>query len=177
MGSGGLQGAVVRAQLGIRDQHVDTRIAQNEIHLVGLEEIIDRHDYRAGLEDAEHRWDEFGAILKPKPYPVAGFNPIPLPELVRDEVGQVPEFVIGVFALAPVQGDLMRVLLDGFCKCASQVHDRRILRILSQFVQGDIYAATIMRESVGERLKPRKRAAGEMVTPNRRISRFRVLTI
>ena len=86
----------MRAQLRIRDQHVDAGITQDKIHLVGLEEIVDRHDYRAGLKDAEHRWDEFRAILEPKSYPVAGFDPIPLLELARDEVREVPEFVEGV---------------------------------------------------------------------------------
>ena len=51
--AGGLQGAVMRAQLGIGDQQVNARVAQNEIHLVGLEEVVDRHDHRAGLQDAE----------------------------------------------------------------------------------------------------------------------------
>lgn len=58
---------MVRTQFTVRDHHVHTRIRQNEIHLVGFEEIIDRDDNRAGFEDAKEGGYEFGQFLSQTP--------------------------------------------------------------------------------------------------------------
>ena len=68
-----------------------------------------------------------GTVLKPQPHPVAGFDPKPLLELVRDEDGLAPQFGIGILSLAPEQGDLLGLLLNRFRKGASQIHAGAIL--------------------------------------------------
>ena len=50
---GGFQRAVMRAQFGVGDEHVDARVAQNIVHLVGFQEIVDRHCDRTCLENAK----------------------------------------------------------------------------------------------------------------------------
>src|ERR1039458_6892864 len=108
---GNFQRTVMRAEFGIRDEHVDARVAQNVIHLVGLEEIIDRHHDCPCAQDAKQRRDEFRTILKPQPYAVTGSYLKPMLELIRDQDGFAPQFGIGILAFAPKQGDLLRLRL------------------------------------------------------------------
>src|ERR1035437_3239090 len=110
------------AQLRIRDQHVNARIVQYVIDLVGLEEVVDRHHNRAGMQDAEKRRDEFRAVLEPQANPVTGFDAKGLLEPLRDERGLAPQVGIRILAISPEQGDLLRSLLNGLRKGASQVH-------------------------------------------------------
>ena len=127
-GPGGLQRAVMRAQFGVGDQHVDAGVVQDVIHLVRLEEVVDRHHDRAGVQDAEQGRDELRAVLEPQPHPVAGLDAkVPL-ELVGDEGGLAPQFGVGILAFAPEEGDFLRLLLNGFRKGGSQIHGRAILR-------------------------------------------------
>src|ERR1017187_651314 len=109
---GNFQRTVMRAEFGIRDEHVDARVAQNVIHLVGLEEIVDRHDHRPGAQDAKQRRDELRAVLKPQPYAVTGSYLKLMLELIRDQDGFAPQFGIGILAFAPKQGDFLRLPMN-----------------------------------------------------------------
>ena len=65
----------MRTELGVRDQHVDASVSQDEIYLVRLQEVVDRDHNRAQVQNPEERRDEFRAILQPKPYPITGLTP------------------------------------------------------------------------------------------------------
>ena len=121
------------AQLRIRDQHVNARVVQHVIDLVWLEEVVDRHHDRAGMQDAEKRRDEFGAVLKPQANPVTGFDAKVLPELLRDERGEAPQVGIGILAFAPEQGDLVWPQPNGFREGASQVHFKEFWPVLRRW--------------------------------------------
>ena len=138
MRSDDLQRPVMSPQFGVRDNHVNARVAQNVIHLVGLEEVVDGHDHRAGVQNAKQRRDEFRAVLQPQPHPVAGLNGEVLLELMRDEDGLVPQVRVGVLALAPEQGGFLRMLLNGFRESASQIHGAVILSRIVARRQGGV---------------------------------------
>ena len=71
---GDLQCAVMCSQFAVRDHHANLRVAENVIHLVGLQEIVDGHHDRTGVQDAKQRRNEFRAVLEPQAHPVAGFD-------------------------------------------------------------------------------------------------------
>jgi hypothetical protein len=74
VGPGRAQLRRLLGQRAVRNHHVDFRISQNVSDLGWLEKIIDRCDYRPGLQNAEQGWNEFRAILQPQRHTVAWFH-------------------------------------------------------------------------------------------------------
>ena len=111
------------AQLGVGDQHVNARVVQDEVDLVRLEEVVDRHDHGAGVQNAEQRRDEFRAVLEPQPHAVAGLDAKLMAQHARHEQRLAPKFAVRIPAFAPIHGGFLRMLLHGIRKSAGQIHD------------------------------------------------------
>ena len=74
-------------QFVVGDQDIDARVVQDVTDLGGLEEVVDGHDDRAGVQDAEEGGDEFGPVLEPEADAVAGLDaelPVSWPATARD---------------------------------------------------------------------------------------------
>jgi ribonuclease D len=121
-GPHGLERAVMGAEFGVGDEDVYASIVEDEVHLVGFEEIVHRHGDGAGVEDAEQGRDELGTILEPKAYAVPRADAESLPELPGDEERLLPQGGVGVFPLTPEEGDFLGLLPHGFGEGAGQVH-------------------------------------------------------
>jgi hypothetical protein len=115
------------AQFSIGEEDVDVGVGEDVVHLVGLQEVVNRHHYRAGTQDAEQRGDEFRTILEPQANAFAGFDAEMLREPVSDEEGLAPEIRVRILAVTPEQSDFLRLLLNGFGEGTSQVHGDVIL--------------------------------------------------
>ena len=68
-------------ELGVCDQHVNAGILEDVIDFVRLQEIINRHDYRAGMQNAEDGRHELGTVFQPQPHPIAASNSVRVLEL------------------------------------------------------------------------------------------------
>ena len=53
----------VHGEFILGDEHVNAAVAQDVIHLVRLEKIVDGHQHGARAQNAEDRWNEFRAVF------------------------------------------------------------------------------------------------------------------
>ena len=104
------KGRGVNGKFLVCDDHVNAAILQDVIHLIRLEEIVDGHKHRVSAEDAEHRRDEFRPVFEPQADAVAGLDAKFAGQLCRHGAGLGEQRGIGEFAVAPVQGDFVRLL-------------------------------------------------------------------
>src|SRR6266566_3892005 len=99
------------AQFRISNEHVNAAIAQNVTHLVGLEEVVDRHHCGARVQYAEKRGNKLRTILEPQAHAVAGLDSEPPLELAGNKLGLRKKLRIRILTLAPIQGGLLLVFL------------------------------------------------------------------
>src|SRR5262249_15091429 len=119
---GGVEGVEVSAEFGVGDEEVDAGIVKDVSHFVRLQEIVDRHDYCPGVQDAEERGDEFRAVLEPKPDASAGLNAKLLRQALRDQPRLVPNLGVRILAVAPEEGGFVLMFSRGCREGAGQIH-------------------------------------------------------
>ena len=101
----------VNGQFRIRNHHVNAAVVQDVADLGGLEEIVDWHDHRVRLQNAEDARDELRAILQPECDAVARLHAELILQVGGDLLRLRENLGVGDFAVAPKDGFLLRVFI------------------------------------------------------------------
>src|SRR5439155_6931970 len=109
----------------LRHQGINPSIRGDMPDLIRLQEIIDRHHHRPGVEDSEIGPHKFRAILHPKPDAITLLHPKGSLKLSGHSLGVFVQRVVSNLLLAPKERLLAFVRRRGSSQCERQIHPRQ----------------------------------------------------